>query len=152
MKAICILTGTVSGTIEFRQNTPNEHVHVIGKIIGLPKGLHGFHIHEYGDLSNGCTSAGEHYNPFNRNHGDITDPINRHLGDLGNVYADENGIANVNFQDNIISLYGDYNILGRSLVVHDSPDDLGKTNHPLSKTTGNSGGRLACGIIGIAKD
>ncbi|AAG02961.1 superoxide dismutase precursor [Betaentomopoxvirus amoorei] len=152
MKAICVMTGKVNGIIYFIQNIKGGSVHVKGKIVGLSKGLHGFHVHEYGDVSNGCTSAGEHFNPYNRQHGDISDKIHRHVGDFGNVYADENGVANIDFHDDIISLCGTNNIIGRTLVVHDSPDDLGKTDHPLSKTSGNSGGRLGCGIIGIAKD
>ncbi|CCU55551.1 Cu/Zn superoxide dismutase [Adoxophyes honmai entomopoxvirus 'L'] len=151
MKAICILSGSVTGTIYFDQSSQSDAVHISGSIKGLPKGLHGFHIHEYGDLSNGCTSAGEHFNPYNRNHGGIDD-LDRHLGDLGNINATtDKGNTNVNIKDDIISLYGFNSILGRSLVVHDSPDDLGKTDHPLSKTTGNSGGRLGCGIIGVCK-
>ena len=55
------------------------------------------------------------------------------------------------FQDSFISLTGENSILGRSLVVHADPDDLGKGGHELSKSTGNAGARQACGIIGIAK-
>ena len=73
-------------------------------------------------------------------------------GDLGNVEADANGVATVNIQDSQISLQpGVNNIVGRSLVVHADPDDLGQGGHELSKTTGNAGGRLACGVIGLAK-
>nr|QNN89394.1 SOD [Spilarctia obliqua nucleopolyhedrovirus] len=53
--------------------------------------------------------------------------------------------------DNVISLFGPLSILGRSLVVHTDRDDLGLTDNPLSKITGNSGGRLACGIIAVCK-
>lgn len=74
------------------------------------------------------------------------------VGDLGNVEADASGVARVNVVDSLISLQpGTNNILGRSLVVHADPDDLGQGGHELSKTTGNAGGRLACGVIGLAK-
>lgn len=74
------------------------------------------------------------------------------VGDLGNVEADSNGVASVNLSDALISLQpGVNNIVGRSLVVHADPDDLGQGGHELSKTTGNAGGRLACGVIGTAK-
>lgn len=74
------------------------------------------------------------------------------MGDLGNVEADASGVARVNITDALISLLpGSNNIVGRSLVVHADPDDLGQGGHELSKTTGNAGGRLACGVIGRAK-
>ena len=58
-----------------------------GSITGLSQGLHGFHVHEFGDLSNGCESAGGHYNPDGVEHGDLE---NGHVGDLGNVQANSN--------------------------------------------------------------
>lgn len=81
-------------------------------------------------------------------HGAPEDHV-RHVGDLGNIQAGSNGEAIVNITDNVISLSGPNNILGRSIVVHSGEDDLGKGNHTLSSTTGNSGDRWACGVIGI---
>ena len=121
-----------------------------GQITGLKEGLHGFHIHEFGDNTNGCTSAGAHYNPLGKEHGAPEDQ-NRHVGDLGNVSAGSNGVANVDISDRAISLHGAHSIIGRSLVVHENPDDLGRGGHETSKTTGNAGGRLACGVIGLTK-
>jgi Cu-Zn family superoxide dismutase len=66
--------------------------------------------------------------------------------------ADPFGNAYMCFSDKFISLYGEYSIVGRSVVVHAQEDDLGKTNHPDSSKTGNSGARLACGVIGLAKE
>lgn len=60
------------------------------EIEGITPGLHGFHIHEKGDLSGGCKSAGGHYNPFGMTHGS-RESEERHVGDLGNIEADENG-------------------------------------------------------------
>jgi Cu/Zn superoxide dismutase len=152
MKAICIISGDVHGRIYFEQDSPTSPLHITGYMLNLPRGLHGFHVHEYGDMSNGCTSAGEHFNPTNKDHG-APEVENRHVGDLGNVKsAGYNSMTNVNMIDNIMSLYGFHSVIGRSLVVHTDRDDLGLTDHPLSKTTGNSGGRLGCGIIAICND
>lgn len=72
----------------------------------------------------------------------------RHVGDLGNVETDANGVATVNIQDKMIALQGEHSILGRCLVVHEKADDLGRGNDEESKKTGNAGKRLACAIIG----
>lgn len=122
---------------------------VSGEINGLADGLHGFHVHEFGDTTNGCISAGAHFNPHGKEHGGPTDAV-RHAGDLGNVVAAA-GKGAVNLEDSQISLNGPLSIVGRTLVVHADPDDLGKGGHELSKTTGNAGARVACGVIGLAK-
>ncbi|AAN28117.1 superoxide dismutase [Rachiplusia ou multiple nucleopolyhedrovirus] len=151
MKAICIISGDVHGKFYFQQESANQPLQISGYLLNLPRGLHGFHVHEYGDTSNGCTSAGEHFNPTNEDHG-APDAKIRHVGDLGNIKSiGYNSLTEVNMMDNVMSLYGPHNIIGRSLVVHTDKDDLGLTDHPLSKTTGNSGGRLGCGIIAICK-
>ena len=72
-------------------------------------------------------------------------------GDLGNIQANDAGVAKVDIKDSQISLSGPLSVVGRSLVVHEDPDDLGQGGHELSKTTGNAGARLACGVIGLAK-
>jgi len=151
VKAVCVLKGAsdVSGTIFFEQ--AGESVNVSGEITGLTDGLHGFHIHQFGDNTNGCTSAGPHFNPDGCEHGAPEDPKgSRHAGDLGNVTA-EGGSAKVDITDAMISLTGEHSIIGRTVVVHADVDDLGKGGHELSKTTGNAGARSACGVIGIAK-
>ncbi|XP_051781723.1 superoxide dismutase [Cu-Zn] [Erpetoichthys calabaricus] len=151
MKAVCVLKGAseVSGTVFFTQQE-NGPVKVTGKITGLSPGHHGFHVHEFGDNTNGCVSAGAHYNPFNKTHGDREDD-NRHVGDLGNVHANENGAAEFDLEDNIITLFGPHSIIGRTMVIHEKEDDLGKGRNEESLKTGNAGGRLACGVIGIAQ-
>ncbi|AGR56848.1 sod [Hemileuca sp. nucleopolyhedrovirus] len=149
MEAVCFIDGDVKGEITFFQQSPTHPTIVEGYILGLQRGQHGFHIHEFGDTSNGCTSAGEHFNPFGQDHG-APDAAVKHLGDLGNVEAKvSNALTPVKIISNSVTLYGPNNVLGRSLVVHTNRDDLGLTDHPLSKTTGNSGGRLGCGIIGV---
>lgn len=89
---------------------------VTGQITGLKPGKHGFHIHQFGDLTNGCISAGAHFNPFNKEHGGPND-YNRHAGDLGNVIAGPDGVAVVEIVDREIPLNGLYSIIGRSVVV-----------------------------------
>ncbi|KAL6429224.1 hypothetical protein ACFW04_008145 [Cataglyphis niger] len=138
----------VTGNLKIVQSIPNGPVTITGTIYGLTEGLHGLHVHEKGDLSDGCTSAGAHFNPENMTHGGPDDTV-RHVGDLGNVQANSEGEATVNITDKIISLSGPNNILGRAIVVHSGEDDLGKGNHTLSSTTGNAGDRWACGIVGV---
>ena len=129
-----------------------DAVKVTGQIDGLAPGQHGFHIHQFGDNTDGCTSAGPHFNPDGCDHGAPEDPKGaRHAGDLGNVLADESGKAAIDITDKFISLTGENSILGRTVVVHADIDDLGKGGHELSLKTGNAGGRLACGVIGICK-
>ncbi|KAM2895396.1 hypothetical protein FF1_010511 [Malus domestica] len=73
----------------------------------------------------------------------------RHAGDLGNVTVGDDGTATFTLIDKQIPLTGPHSVIGRAVVVHGDPDDLGKGGHELSKSTGNAGGRVACGIIGL---
>jgi len=152
IKAIAVLSGDspVKGVIHFEQSAPGAPVQVTGELKGLAPGDHGFHVHEFGDLTNGCTSAGAHLNPFKKTHGG-PDDAERHVGDLGNIVADASGNAKINLQDKQISLEGATSILGRALVVHEKKDDYGKGGDDESKKTGNAGPRLACGVIGVQK-
>lgn len=70
------------------------------------------------------------------------------LGDLGNVTAAADGTIKGTIVDKHVTLFGQYSVIGRTIVVHAGVDDLGKGGHPDSKTTGNAGGRVACGVIG----
>ncbi|EYC36418.1 hypothetical protein Y032_0898g2935 [Ancylostoma ceylanicum] len=137
-KAIGIVDLTQIGTF----------VKLNGTVSGLKPGVHGFHIHEKGDLGNGCVAAAGHFNPHKMMHG-APDDSNRHVGDLGNVNTPDQGDTVISISDSVISLTGQHNVIGRAIVIHADPDDLGRGNSELSKTTGNSGARVACGVIGI---
>uniref|UniRef100_A0A1Q3F7B4 Superoxide dismutase [Cu-Zn] n=1 Tax=Culex tarsalis TaxID=7177 RepID=A0A1Q3F7B4_CULTA len=149
-KAIVFLQSTagVIGNVTLSQPSCTEPVFIEVNVIGLAPGKHGFHVHEKGDLSEGCASTGGHYNPDKVSHGAPNDQV-RHVGDLGNIVADEHGIAKTSFSDTVVSLFGSRSVLGRAIVIHAEIDDLGKTNHPDSLKTGNAGGRVACGVIGV---
>ncbi|KAK3749574.1 hypothetical protein QZH41_019726, partial [Actinostola sp. cb2023] len=126
---------------------------ITGQVTGLKEGKHGFHVHEYGDYSAGCTSAGSHFNPFKKEHGGPAD-ANRHVGDLGNIAAGASGIVDVNMTDAQVTLLGEHSVIGRSVVVSMfmlMRTTLERGGHEDSKTTGHAGARLACGVIGIAK-
>lgn len=146
-KAVAVLHGTkgndVSGTVTFLKE--GGQIKVTADITGLKPGKHGFHIHQYGDCSaDDGSSAGGHFNPDNIKHGAPGDSV-RHVGDLGNIEADQNGNAHFEWSDDLLSFSGPHSIIGRGVIVHAGEDDL------TSQPTGNAGPRVACGVIGIAK-
>ena len=140
----------INGIIMFYQI--NDLVLVDCNIRGLPPNAKlGFHIHEAGDLTDECKSACAHFNPFNSCHGG-PNSANRHVGDLGNIITDANGVCRMRFTDHMIKLDGTIsNIIGRSVVIHGNEDDLGKGNNKESLITGNAGKRIACSVIGYSK-
>jgi Cu-Zn family superoxide dismutase len=152
--AIAIFVGpTITGYVKFSDNLDNNLVKIDVNLTGLKKnGLHGFHVHESGDLSDKCESMCAHFNPYNKDHG-CPGKKNRHVGDLGNLITDAKGCANYTFYDNVIKLRGSKaNILGRGLIIHADPDDCGVGGMPDSLTTGHAGKRIACAVIGYAKE
>ncbi|EIE83236.1 hypothetical protein G6F57_011139 [Rhizopus arrhizus] len=151
VNAVAVLKGNdVSGVVKFSQASENDPVLVEASFTGLKPGKHGFHIHEFGDNTNGCISAGPHYNPHGKTHGAPEAEV-RHAGDLGNITASATGEATLKIEDSHLKLIGPYTIIGRTVVVHADEDDLGLGGHELSATTGNAGDRLACGVIGVTK-
>lgn len=131
------------GIVRFVQ--AGDSVTVTAELEGLTPGQkHAFHIHQYGDCSApDAMSAGGHYNPEGHPHG-LPGNDTRHAGDFGNVTADDEGKARFVLSVNNISVSGQRNpILGHAVIVHAKPDDG-------SQPVGNAGGRIACGVIGIA--
>ena len=144
-KAIAVLhptTGSnVAGLVTF--TTSGAEIKVVADITGLTPGKHGFHVHEFGDCSSSDgSSAGGHFNPMHKMHG-APNATDRHAGDLGNIEADASGKAHLEWSDKVMKLSGAESIIGHAVIVHEKPDDL--TTQP----TGNAGGRLACGVIGV---
>ena len=140
----------VNGIVKFRQ-TVGQQVEIRAELTGLTKGRHGFHVHEFGNLTNGCASAGAHYNPTGVEHAGPEDEV-RHVGDLGNIEVTEEGVATVHqVTDRLVNLHGAVNnVIGRSIVVHADEDDLGRGGQSDSKTTGHAGARVACGVIALS--
>jgi len=146
-------TTGIRGTVTFTETDNNDdRVEIAVKLTGLPSNSKlGFHIHEAGDLTEGCVSACAHLNPFGTVHGG-PDSKTRHVGDLGNIQTDSKGSATTVFVDHMIKLRGyRQNILGRAVVIHEKADDLGLGNDNESLRTGNAGKRIACAVIGYSK-
>ena len=169
--AVCVLNpddnSGVSAVCKMSQ-VEGEKVQITAEFKGLTEGQHGFHIHQFGklkalyfniiihilfynsgNLTEGCKTAGPHYNPGGKTHGGPTSEV-RHNGDLGNVVAGADGNASYSHQDTEVMLYGPNSCIGRAMVCHKDVDDLGQGGHELSPTTGNAGARVACGVIGLS--
>jgi Cu-Zn family superoxide dismutase len=109
-----------------------DGVHLSGTIGGLlPNSTHGIHVHEKGDCS-ATVRAGA--------------PAH-HAGDMDNIVANADGVAQVNFHLLGVTLGGGAanDIAGRALVVHAAPDDYA------TQPSGNSGARVACGVITVTR-
>jgi Cu-Zn family superoxide dismutase len=150
--AVAVFQGPqVYGTVEFKNSNSKVDIYINLNGPGLiPNGQQGFHIHEYGDLSEGCKSACAHYNPFGKSHG-CPGMSERHVGDLGNIQVDMYGNVKYSTTDDLIQLEGEYSIIGRSLIIHKNKDDCGQGGDEESLKTGNAGERIACAVIGHAR-
>lgn len=145
----------ITGQITFHQCNRDSNVKIHFKLKNCkPNHTFGCHIHKCGDLSEGCKSACEHFNPYNSLHGSRqifgTD---RHVGDIcNNLTSDSNGEVDFIWIDELISLYCGKNcVIGRMIVLHEKKDDLGKGRDMTNESgkTGNAGSRISCSIIGI---
>ena len=128
------------GTVTFTQR--GDRVLVAAQVSNLTPGPHGFHIHEKGDCSSADgMSAGGHFNPTSKPHGDPRGG-DHHVGDMPMIVADGTGNAILSTELTGMTIGGGPNdIVGRAVIVHKDPDDF-KT-----QPTGNSGARVACGVI-----
>lgn len=151
VKAIAVFSGDIKGIVKFTE--VNNKIRIDLSITGLkPNSLHGFHVHEAGDLTDNCTSMCAHFNPYKMSHGCPGTKI-RHVGDLGNIQTNNKGEAKYSFYDDMIKLRGSKsNIIGRGLIIHEGQDDCGQGGNAESLKTGNSGKRIACAIIGYSKE
>ena len=144
MSAVALLQ---NGTVTFQQlenDVTNIKLDLCDPSLG--DGPRAFHIHEYGDMSDRCTSMGKHYDPSgSHDHGSLHSS-ERHLGDLGNVPSVNSCIKH---EMNVPNMRLE-SIVGRGVVVHEREDDLGLGQgdaYDESKRTGNAGPRLQCGVI-----
>lgn len=125
----------LKGTVRFYQ-TPYEGILITAEFYHLPSescgssSFYGFHIHENGDCSDDFANTGSHYNPLHQPHPE-------HAGDLPPLLS-SNGYA-------FMTVYAEQltipQIIGKSVIVHEQPDDF--TTQP----SGNSGNKIACGVI-----
>lgn len=142
MAVACFQSPTIQGEVVF---TPKRGgLAVTATFTKLPNGEHGFHIHKAGDLrGEGCQGACEHFDLTGSQHGaDPTSKAPRHTGDLGNIEGPR--CRKTYFLKELTP----EDLYGRSVIVHADPDDLGKGEHEDSHTTGHSGKRIGCAIIG----
>lgn len=129
-----------TGSVDFQQT--GDGIKVMVMMTGLkPKSTHGLHIHEKGQ----CTgpdfkSAGEHFNPDHTPHGG-PNSMKKHPGDFGNITADAQGVATKEVMIPTSELKNLEEIEGKAVILHSKADDL------TSQPSGNSGARLACGVI-----
>ena len=143
----CLRTSEVEGDVLFFQEKGG--VLVKSEFQKLPPGKHGYHIHKTGDLrGEGCQLACDHWHkgPPTDHGGAPHSKGPRHTGDLGNIEAGKRRYKHFLQGVHIEELWG------RSLIVHEDEDDLGKGSHEDSKTTGHSGKRIACAVIGRTKE
>ncbi|KAH6944580.1 hypothetical protein HPB50_004103 [Hyalomma asiaticum] len=144
-KASCHIVGkNVQGLLLFMSR--GDLVVIRGIIDGLEPGKHGLTINESGNVTDNCDAVGAHFNPYGKEHGPETSD-NSHLGDLGNVDASEELIAQVQIISRRLRLHGNESIVSRSCVVYERPDDYGARGDVLSKSTGNMGNPVGCGLI-----
>lgn len=122
-------------------------VKITVKVSSLTPGDHGIHIHNVGKCDGpDFKTAGGHFNPTGTHHGihNAQDP-KPHLGDLANLTVDPSGMGKATFTVNGVTLGDGANSLfhdgGTSIVIHAKADDL------MSDPSGNSGDRVACGVI-----
>jgi Cu-Zn family superoxide dismutase len=132
---------TATGTVAFTEK--NGVVTITAELGGVePAGLHGFHVHEFGDCSSAdFKSAGGHFNPTGAPHGS-PDDAEHHAGDLGNIEASADGSATYVITTDMLSVSpGPNSVVGLGVILHEKADDF------VTQPTGAAGSRLACGVV-----
>lgn len=150
-KAICVFRCEHfhnHGSARITEIYPGGPLSIDVYIYNMPPGKHGFHLHASGNELHAPHSLCAHFNPTGASHGDLNDP-NGHYGDFGNLTVHPNGTCKTLITSNFLRMN---DVLGRSLIIHDSEDDLGLGPYPDSTTTGHSGSRYAWGIVGVYTD
>jgi Cu-Zn family superoxide dismutase len=135
--------GKSIGTASLRETKDGVVMTVTVK--GLPEGLHAVHFHSVGKCeSPAFTSAGPHFNPWNKKHG-LKNPAGPHAGDLPDMYVQRNGVGRYEVLADSITLGSAetsiFDVDRTSLIIHATADDN------ITDPTGNSGDRIACGVI-----
>jgi Cu-Zn family superoxide dismutase len=140
------INGSPIGTADLWQD-PNGLVNVEIASLALPAGTHGIHFHEVAKCDGGATAfstAGGHYNPLGKQHG-LSNPLGPHAGDAANIVIPVGGVGRVSFTSDRVTLTpGTISLFdadGSSIVVHANADDQ------VSQPSGNSGPRIACGVV-----
>jgi Cu-Zn family superoxide dismutase len=130
----------LTGTAVFKETPAGVIVDI--KVQNAPGGWHAVHVHEHGDCSApDAASAGGHFNPGGLKHGS-PDASEHHAGDLGNLWVRADGTGRkVILMPELTVSPGSHSVVGRSIIVHTSADDLA------TQPTGNAGGRIGCGVI-----
>jgi Cu-Zn family superoxide dismutase len=142
-------TPLVKGEVIAQPCTSGKGIDLIATFRSLPTGKHGFHIHKAGDMrGKGCVGLCEHYDKGKNSHGagPHTKKGRRHTGDLGNLVG--KGHHRTVTRRYCLEDVSVQELWGRSIIVHEDEDDLGKGPHEDSATTGHSGARMACAIFG----
>ena len=129
LAAISCLTGTcklsndhnsnhnITGTVVFIQDSSDSITRISYSINGLdPRAKHGIHVHEWGLIDGGCVNTGPHFNPKQKDHGSLTSWV-RHIGDMGNLFADDQGKSTGSLSGWDIGLFGTTSVIGRGLVI-----------------------------------
>jgi len=168
--------GKIIGQVRLQEISSTWETKITIEVNNQCPGQHGIHIHEYADaidptigiaprrrpnnhcpgkvnppaklFENCCDALGPHYNPYDSPHGSLDNDFSaRHVGDMGNILVRSDGRGHLTIFDRLIRLRGRFSVLNRSIVFHKNRDDLGLGGNPESLITGNSGPRIACGII-----
>jgi len=118
-------------------------VWIYASVSGIPAGVHGIHIHEFGDLnSTDGLSVGGHFNPYGMNHS-CYPSVQRHVGDIGNITVGSDGTGSATYWRDLITLVGANSIIGRAVVIHALFDNC------VTPLTGGAGLRLLFGVVGV---